>query len=320
VSGEEIPEESVTLAPNETRVWEGVYAPLTHSEVKDDVSVAVSFNEYVTGEFLLEEEKLTVVKLELLPLIQREGCLNRHLVGVRELVNCSAVPNIGTWYEVGDGEFRWNGTYCAPLVKDNSSLFYMVDENSYVFQIQIIEPSIIVARFPEVKSFDFKECIAGGVGMEFEVYILPESVSFSGISMEEIPSMEGVHTGYFANPFFKDIWYHTVECGAGIWFNLTPNNSWGNDEAVMGDELPFEQSNGTWSNGQIIWSIKWGWGERNNEIGDLPIKSLEDFYNQSFTIDHDGTLTIDKFGHSVSRGTNNVIRLNGIIIENNKIN
>jgi hypothetical protein len=88
----------------------------------------------------------------------------------------------------------------------------------------------------------------------------------------------------------------------------------------MGDELPFEQSNGTWSNGQIIWSIKWGWGERNNEIGDLPIKSLEDFYNQSFTIDHDGTLTIDKFGHSVSRGTNNVIRLNGIIIENNKIN
>ena len=52
----------------------------------------------------------------------------------------------------------------------------------------------------------------------------------------------------------------------------------------------------------------------------MPIKSLEDFYNQSFTIDHDGTLTIDKFGHSVSRGTNNVIRLNGIIIENNKIN
>ena len=30
VSGEEIPEESVTLAPNETRMWEGVYAPLVH--------------------------------------------------------------------------------------------------------------------------------------------------------------------------------------------------------------------------------------------------------------------------------------------------
>ena len=71
VSGEEIPEESVTLAPNETRVWEGVYTPLTHSEVKDDVSVAMSFNEYVTGEFLLEEEKLTVVKLELEPWVLR---------------------------------------------------------------------------------------------------------------------------------------------------------------------------------------------------------------------------------------------------------
>ena len=57
VSGDQISEESVTLAPNETRVWEGVYAPLTHSEVKDDVSVAASFTEFLTGIMLSNEEK-----------------------------------------------------------------------------------------------------------------------------------------------------------------------------------------------------------------------------------------------------------------------
>ena len=97
MSGEEIPEESVTLAPNETRVWEGVYAPLTHSEVKDDVSVAMSFNEYVTGEFLLEEEKLTVVKLELEPLVNIDGLSNRHVVGVGEEIICRICPNISSW-------------------------------------------------------------------------------------------------------------------------------------------------------------------------------------------------------------------------------
>jgi hypothetical protein len=64
VSGDQISEESIILAPNETRVWEGVYAPLTHSEVKDDVSVAASFNEYVSGNVLSDDENLTVVKLK----------------------------------------------------------------------------------------------------------------------------------------------------------------------------------------------------------------------------------------------------------------
>jgi hypothetical protein len=37
--------------------------------------------------------------------------------------------------------------------------------------------------------------------------------------MEEVPSSEGVHVGYFANVFFENIWYHTFDMGAGQWFN-----------------------------------------------------------------------------------------------------
>ena len=37
-------------------------------------------------------------------------------------------------------------------------------------------------------------------------------------------------------------------------------------------------------------------------------------YNQMFTFDEHGTLTVSKFQNTVSRGTNNVIRLNGEIV------
>ena len=37
-------------------------------------------------------------------------------------------------------------------------------------------------------------------------------------------------------------------------------------------------------------------------------------YNQTFTFDEYGTLTVSKFQNTVSRGTNNVIRLNGDIV------
>jgi hypothetical protein len=38
-------------------------------------------------------------------------------------------------------------------------------------------------------------------------------------------------------------------------------------------------------------------------------------YNQLFQMTEDGCLTISKFGEVVSRTTNSVIRLNGVIVE-----
>lgn len=37
-------------------------------------------------------------------------------------------------------------------------------------------------------------------------------------------------------------------------------------------------------------------------------------YDQGFSFDEYGTLTVSKFQNTVSRGTNNVIRLNGDIV------
>jgi hypothetical protein len=121
-----------------------------------------------------------------------------------------------------------------------------------------------------------------------------------------------------------DDWYHTVDKGAGSWSNVKPDNFWDIDQAIMGDHLPLEKSDGSmtwnllegfWRDGLMIWHIPWGWRDRNAEPDDLPVKTLKTYYNQTFSITSNGTLSISKFGNTVSRGTNNVIQLNGNILE-----
>ena len=120
--------------------------------------------------------------------------------------------------------------------------------------------------------------------------------------------------------YFQDLWYHTTDMGAGTWRNIGWDNSWGTDRAWMGGELPLElpngemtldMSEGAWSDGTLVWDITWGWAEMNTPKGAPPAKSMSISYNQTFTFAEDGTLTVLKFTNTVSRGTNNLIRLNG---------
>ena len=323
VGGDVIPQGSVMIGERERRIWEAEYAPFVHSDEKDDVVVETRFSEYTTGDVLEDDEKLTVIKLELVPSVTRDGCEWRHIVGVREAINCFAMPDVGDWEESGGGYFRGRGLYRAPLMLDGSTLSYVVDEWRYIFNLIVIEPSAVVACSPKACDFSLNENVSGGAGMELELYILPEEVSFTGISMEEVPSLEGVHVGYFANISFMNVWYHTVDRGAGQWVNIKPDNYWATDSAVMGDVLPLEKPNGditwdlsegVWSQGELVWYIPWGWRERDAEIGEEPVKVIPVRYNQTFRIDQHGTLSVLKFGHVVSRGTNNVIKLNGNIV------
>jgi hypothetical protein len=325
VSGDVIPQGSVMIGERERRIWEAIYAPHIHSDEKDDIRISARFAEYETGDVQLDEDELTVVMLELTPWVTKEGCENRHVVGVREMICCLAMPNIGVWEETGNGEFNdaEDKNYRAPLVADESSIYYNVDDCSYKFELRIIEPNVMIARSPLARDFELEENSAGGAGMDVQIYILPESVSFSGISMEEIPSYSGVHHGYFANVHFVDVWYHTENRGAGKWINVKPDNYWGTDRAWMGARLPVEAPNGkmtydlcagTWSDGVLVWHIQWGWAARDAVKGEQPIKTVQTRYDQVFTMDSHGTLSVSKFGNVVSRATNNIIRLNGNVV------
>ncbi len=159
--------------------------------------------------------------------------------------------------------------------------------------------------------------------MDLEIYALPETVTFNGIAMEEIPSLEGMPQGYFSNIAFSNFWYHTVERGAGKWYRVKDNNFVFKDKAWMGDEMPrelpdgemtYDMTRGEWSEGSLVWHIPWGWGERESAQGDLPVKTVAVRYDQTFVFDEHGTLTVSKFENTVFRGTNNVIHLNGDVV------
>ena len=110
VSGTEPPGTSVELAPGESRRWEATYAPQTHSLPEGDIRAVTQFAEYLSGDVYGDESQMTVVELELTPKEAREGCPNRHFVGVREQVQCTARPDIGNWEESGGEEFLTSAT------------------------------------------------------------------------------------------------------------------------------------------------------------------------------------------------------------------
>ena len=328
VGGDTLPDGAVGIAAGETRSWSSEYAPHSHSATANDISAAVTFSEYMTGETHSSTAQLTIVKLTLQPQVTREGYENRHLVGVREDINCYADPHVGQWGETGGGELAIRlgvQNYTCPLLSDGSMLYYSFSGSRYDFDLTIVEPTAIIARLPVARDFGIAINRAGGAGMNLEVFVQPETVSFSGIAMEEIPSTTGIHDGYFSNIYFESDWYHTVAKGAGKWKDIWPDNLWDTDRAWLADELPrelpdgemtFDLSYGTWTNGTMVWNISWGWADHGAEDGiTVPVKSISAPYNQTFTFTEDGLLTVSKFQHSVSRGTNGVIRLNGSAVQ-----
>ena len=324
--GDDLPTTPVGVAPYETRTWSAEYEPLVRSGSANDITATATFTESLSGSVTCVTAATTVVKLSLTPWVTRQGCDNRHHVGVRENIWCTAAPNVGQWGETGGGELgivMSSMRYKCPLTSDGSILHHDVGSSRYDFDLTIFEPTGMVARLPYARDFGIATNYAGGAGMNVEIYVQPETVAFNGIAMEEIPSLEGVHNGYFSNINLSNLWYHTTTRGAGKWFDVRDGNFLCNDRAWMGDELPRELPNGSmtndlsvgeWSNGLLVWNITWGWGERGSKKGDPPAKAMTVRYDQTFTFDQYGTLTVFKFLNSVSRSTNNVIRLNGNIV------
>ena len=160
--------------------------------------------------------------------------------------------------------------------------------------------------------------------MMFQLFILPLSVSFSEIAVEEIPSNQGIHTGYFSNPYFAGSWYHTVERGAGRWWDVGYYNVWATDTADWVNALPrcfpdgtvtFNPDEGAWSDGTIVWFINCGWAEKGRRPGDPHVREFAEPNDQMFHIDERGTFTISKFQHLVARGTNTLVHLDGVLAQ-----
>ena len=140
------------------------------------------------------------------------------------------------------------------------------------------------------------------------------------IAVEEVPSTNGSHSGYFDSYYFKGNWTHSRENGAGRWMDVDVKNYWGSDTAAWIQELYRMTSDGfliedtaySWKNGHIEWEILYGWNTNGTTGVSEPSKIFEFNAVQRFEIKNNGDFSVQKLGNIVMRTTNNWYYLNGV--------
>ena len=301
------------------------------SDTADDIEVVATLTDNVTGESITNDCHATSVRLELAAVWEapENPCTNRHVYGVGERVKCRHFPQTSnlSWDVVG---LEYNnslleGDDCDRVVEfsyiaaEVPNLRASLNGAEYRPELTLIEPTNIECRCVEWDGFHGAIGVAGGFGMNLDLYVLPMTVSFQGIDMIEEPCNEVIPpTGYYASTNFNGELSHTLDAQAGWWNHVKQGNRWTIDNAFANIRYP------PWSDGVMQWKIPVAWYQRfAGEQYSWPRNSLEtvrrrmtasESYLQIFTMTEDGTVTVSKFGHIISRTTNDVIRLDGVIV------
>ena len=173
---------------------------------------------------------------------------------------------------------------------------------------------LIVASNVTVVVTNLPTGVAGHIGMRMEQYVMPFTVSFVGIAIEEVPCETGFHSGYYDDPSRSNLWSHTYDNGAGIWHAVNAMNFVVPDRASCGACPP------PWSQGTLIWDIPFGWHPLGNTnavptIGTIPEKEFSPGVKSTIVINSTGMVFVMKLGHWVSRDIYNEIALDGMVIQ-----
>ena len=305
-----------TLAPGEYVEFEAEYEGEKASSQENGTVAKVSFTENETNITFDDEDKMTVVEVEVTSVaIKPLNCRNRHIYGICEEVQISCRPmafNLnwdnngkGKWIsrEKGMWKFQCDDHTCQITLRTN------VSGVSYEVFLSCIEPSSIecsvVLEFISRMQLGYGE--AGDVGMNLIFTVCPTTVSFNNVRFKEVSSTMGNHTGYFGMSGWQNFWYHTPAHGADEIVELNEDND-GSDVAYIGLCPP------PWSAGLMTWEIPAVWQPPLDSGSSKPAVQFAQ-YLQQFQIDANGTVVVSKFGHVAERGTNTVKKIDGVIVE-----
>ena len=135
----------------------------------------------------------------------------------------------------------------------------------------------------------------------YPVVVAPTDVSFYNVQMLEVGEDASNVSGYFLD--YQKLSHKGN--GADVWFNLDKKNQWPEswDYATLTDwPAPWTKS------GSFTWNIPARWKVVNSVVTS-PEHSITG-WNQVFSIAVGGAITIQKFDHSVTRTTSNIITSN----------
>ena len=310
------------LAPGEEVSFEITCTGQGESSGEDDIVVNGTFTENETGEKLAAEDRLTVVRVDFIPAMRapENECLRRHKVGVREKIIYACQPNLQNveWRNVGKGRFSGSEEYICSLDADENPIAVHYKNVEYMPSISVVAPNRIEAARVEWEEYGVLTNQAGGIGMIFDLRVLPLDVCFSEIAIEEVPCDIGIREGYFSHPVFSYLQSHTYDNGAGRWSTINDYNVLElRDEAAISSKIPRITPDGSltndenfgWSDGKITWNIPCGWGERDSVKGTPPHSSFAEDTKSVMEITVSGRSSVRKFNHKVERDINGDIYL-----------
>ena len=157
--------------------------------------------------------------------------------------------------------------------------------------------------------------VAGGLQLRQGYRIHPLTVSFEGLSIEEVPCDEVIPPqGYFAftptNIFLRS---HTRKAGAGEWVEVTEGNWVGGemsfDKAGYLSDLPRMMPDGTattntafgWLGGSLTWKVPFGWNKKPFADKADQVGTFAEGTRQVFRINANGDFFVDKLKHTAER-------------------
>ena len=329
---------SLVLAAEESFHSTGVYEGAVESGAADDVTVSGTFTEYVTAQQHQSSNTLTVVKVRFSPHVTapENYASGRHEYGVCELVRCYQNPSAPpvTWNPIGGGYNTVDSfghlCYKFPLSACENPLRVELGDVIYVPRLSCIEPSGIEVREVDLCTYGLPAGKAGGIGLLQAFYVKPFTVSFSEIAVEEVPCTNGTANGYFRYAFTSNFWSHTVDAGAGKWFDVSVHNRMGalnyRDEAALAVEMLPITPDGTltndysfgWMEGSMTWEVPFGWNVKGTTNGTQPSGTFEGT-TQEFCIEPSGFTGVRKFHNQATRYVNDARYLNWRRIYNNEV-
>ena len=311
------------LAPNERICFTNRYRAVSASSREDEIEATSYFSENVTGWTENGETYATAVKVEIRPLVDapQNKCVNRHRLGVRELLVCDCTPDSPEiTLCISSGEALAAHRYQCPVFAAENPITVSCGNATYLPWISVVEPNGIETRNPRPVTFGVGPGRAGWIGLRQEYYVLPLDVSFSQVDMEEVPSDQGAHGGYFSDQSFSRIWCHSRDMSAGRWLSVDSENKMGEyDTSAMTTELMRVDQNGDftedtscyWRYGWINWEVPFGWIAKTHGQYADPFGEFDPGANQRFEITAEGCVTVRKFGNYAQRYVDGTVFCNG---------
>ena len=260
---------SGTLEPFETLNLSYVCVGASPSGEKEDVRISGWVVDSETGaRDNCNGSKMTVFRVAVEEVEPAIACPypNRHTYGIAEkvrLMQYPATPAI-QWDSSSLGSFSSiDGSMCydCPITQTDVEMMAGNSGVSLPIFLQVIEPDGIacdhVTFLPATNEIE-------GCGMQLKLVVLPCTVSFTGLKMQEVPAdlnnwqQWGSHSGYFASYEFYHRWCHTTSYGAGKWLNVSAGNVLGLDVSrIWSWPTP-------WASGVLSWKIPYGWKHKEN--------------------------------------------------------